>query len=102
MEDFNTWLTNTYETNVREYRRSLLWIVNTVQQYAEDNIFQQKHVDISITLLKDVPIPQLGKYPGAATDEDKEYFNTCIKPNYNQILQDEIRKIESLLTGKRG
>lgn len=97
--DFKTWLSNTYDKNVIEYRRSLSWITATVTSYAAGNIFEQKHVDISIALLKQIPVPVLGKYPGEATDEDKEYFKTCLKPDYRQILQDEIRKIESLLTG---
>lgn len=100
--EFKTWISNTFETNVMEYRRSLLWITSTVNGYAEENIFQQKHVDISITLLKNVPVPSLGKYPGIATEDDKEYFKTCIKPDYNKILSDEIRKVEGLLTGKGG
>lgn len=100
--EFINWLNSTYEKNVMEYRRSLSWITNTVKGYAEGNIFEQKHVDISIALLRDVPIPILGKYPGEATESDKEYFKTCIKPDYRQILQDEIRKIKSLLTGKGG
>lgn len=98
--EFIDWLNSTFEKNVMEYRRSLSWITTTVKEYADGNIFQQKHVDISIALLKDVPVPILGKYPGEATESDKEYFKNCLKPNYRQILQDEIIKIESLLTGK--
>lgn len=100
--EFIDWLNSTYEKNVMEYRRSLSWISGTVANYAAGSIFEQKHVDISIALLKQVPVPVLGKYPGKATEADKEYFKTCLKPNYRQILQDEIRKIESLLTGGGG
>lgn len=102
MESFKDWINNTYETNVRQYRMALGWITHTVRQYAEGNIFEKRHVDTAITLLKEVPVPSLPKYPGEASEADKEYFKAMLKPNYRQILNDEIRKVEGLLTGKGG
>lgn len=95
--NFKYWIEKTYDDNVMQYRRELHWIVSTAKSYADKNIFEQRHVDIAITLLNQVPVPILGKYPGIATEADKEYFSMMIKPDYKNILDYEIRKVEGLL-----
>ena len=94
---FKQWLTNRYETISGNYRMNLQAIVSTCQQWAEGEIWESKHTQAALQVMQSVPIEPLGKYPGEVTEEEKEWYKTCHKPNYQWILsqyEKELTKLE--------
>ena len=57
----------------------------------------QAHVDIAIECLKEVKVPAIGKYDDP-TDDDRQHFKTAHKPNWEDILQQEIKRCQ-IVTG---
>jgi hypothetical protein len=93
---FSTWLTNRYETQAREYRMQLQWILTSCQGYAEGNIWEERHHRVSVELMQAVQVPPLGKYPGEATEEDRKYFAAAHKPDFKNILHDYIKLLPAV------
>lgn len=94
---FPDWLTSRVEIFM-QYRRQLSVITRTVREYCTDAVCEQRHIDIAIQLLRDVPMPTLGRYPGEASEEDKQYYslNTPIPPKqWLEIAEGEVRKLKT-------
>lgn len=90
---FRDWLDTTFTNNAGIYRRDLATIVNTCKEYAAGNVWEAKHTAVAVSLLREVKPPSLTMYPGTVSDEDKEWYKTCIKPNYQQMLDDAIKSL---------
>jgi len=99
MTAFATWLTNRYETISGNYRMSLQTIVSTCQQWAEGAIWESKHTQAALQVMQSVPVEPLGKFPGEATEEDKQYYATAKKPDFKWILsqyEKELMRLEHI------
>ena len=100
--EFKDWLSSRVELFI-QYRYQLSVITRTVQEYCTDNVCEQRHIDVAIQLLRDVPQPTLGRYPDEATEEDKTYYslNTPIPTKqWLDIAEVEVRKLKINNMGK--
>lgn len=91
--NFKNWLHAAYSHAAAQYRYRLSIYVSTARQYAEGAIWEQKHTDLMIDLMRTEPIPAIGKFPGEVSAADKEWFKTAVKPDWNRILQDYINEL---------
>jgi hypothetical protein len=96
LSTFATWLTNRYETQARDYRQQLSTIVRTCHEYAEGNIWEERHHRVAVELMQAVQVPPLGKYPGEATEEDRAYFAAALRPDFKHILHDYIKLLPAV------
>lgn len=92
--DFRTWLDLQYTQHAAQYRMDLQVIVRTCQSYAEGNIWESKHTMLAVQLLNEVKPPVLGKYPhGEVSQEDREWYKGCVKPEYGLMLLQAILEL---------
>ncbi len=91
---FRTWLPTTYESQVQLYRLQADVVVATSRQWAEGNIWEPRHSEAAISCLP--AIPAMPKYQGEVSEADKEWYKTCLKPDWKAIrkeYEDQIRKL---------
>lgn len=97
MADFADWLTGRYHQMADTYRQSLLWITRTVATHVEGSAgLNEGQAAAMIELLREVPRPELGKYPGEASDQDKQYYLTAKRPDWQSMLGEAEAKITAL------
>lgn len=94
MTPFQSWVQSRYELLAAQYRHQLQTVVDTCREYANGNIWEPKHTQAGIECLPVAPI--LGKYEGEVTQEDREWFNGCLKPQYGEMRAEAEGMIRAL------
>lgn len=94
--DFRQWCDTRWHTISALYRRDLSVIVNTCREYAEGNIWEERHTETAVKLLERVAIEHLGMFDGEVPPEDRQWFMGCLKPDYDTMLQEAIEKLPSI------
>lgn len=90
------WLEDRYHIMSGTYRRDLMIIVRTCNEWAEGNIWEERHTMTAIQLLNEVKVLPLGSYNGTATDADREHFKTCHKPDFGIMLLQAISQLPNV------
>lgn len=94
--DFRTWMTAHY-TAAREYHNRLKWTYETAISYCTDAICEQKHIDMIIQLLREIPQPPPhGKYDGEVTEEDTEWYREEGRIDNTGRLMEYIEMVKKL------
>lgn len=97
MTPFQSWITTRFEGNAIQYRAALLWITDTVTGYCSNGErLNEGQAAAMLELLRATPVPVLGKYPGEASPEDKNWYANCLKPDYRSMLMDAEEEIKKL------
>lgn len=94
---FQTWVKDSYERNAAAYRLRLEWITQTVADHCKDSAgLNPGQESAMLELLREIRPPLLGKYPGDTSTEDRDWFATCLKPDYTGMLRDAENDIHKL------
>jgi hypothetical protein len=96
MMPFREWLDETYTAHAAQYRMDLQVIVRTCHEYSNGNIWESKHTMLAIELLNEVKSPVLGKYPGEVSAENREWYKTCVKPEYLVMMMEAINELPKI------
>lgn len=90
---FKIWLEKAFTLQAAQLRMQLKQIVDTAQSYANGNKWEKKHYDIILQLITECRLLPIGKYPGEVTEEEKQYYRECHKPNEQIIKLEFITQI---------
>lgn len=87
---FPSWLDDQYHRMAGEYRAALAAVVRTAQEYAEGNIWEERHTAACVEVMERLPIPVIGKYADP-TEEDRAHFGTVRRPEWNEIIEEAVK-----------
>lgn len=93
---FTTWVQDQFTSMAFKYRCQLGYIVEEVKRHCVGTRLTRDQATAMIDLLQRVPVPVIGKYEGVVSDEDKDWYMKCLKPQWTTILQDAIKEINEL------
>lgn len=94
---FTNWLTARYTDMASQYRQELHWICATVAGYcSEGQRLNEGQAAAMLELLAQVKRPELGKFPGEATQADRDYYTNARKPDFAGMLEHSQQQIKSL------
>lgn len=95
--EFREWVSARFTENALTYRMQLRWVTAIVTQHCTGSVgLNPGQFNAMCELLRGIPVPQLGKYPGDVSAEDREWFATCLKPKYPDMYRYAEDKLKTL------
>lgn len=97
---FTEWTDNQFHQMAASYRMQLSWIITEVKSYGGK--LSPEQVTMVHGLLERVPVPVIEKYPHSVSDEEKEWYKACHKPDWSRMLEDAANDLAQLAESSEG